>query len=673
MANLDLQSNPIQLDGLLAKIVEYMKDPNRTQQMQGLGGSVEKGLLNLFESDKAFDQNWQQAFADPKNPLQLTDAKALSKLTEMMMNGPMGMAPVGMAKVINKPAAQGLLDATAEQRTGVGKSKERVGTTGQYVGAPSGVNTPQKLQDINQAYIEDVLQGTPGRNWYGDSSNWINQVAPEKRSQAIADAIGVSSQGTGVDSNLGFAVKGINQFAQGSPVKTGRFPGNQSPLIEKALAGEQQHLGPKRQPFASNLSVAWNPEMANTPVHDIWQGRAFGYKTAKGKPWDAGFSPQQHSFMDDQMKVVQQQLNSQKAGGFNNWDPLNTQASAWTGAKIRAGDLLPEEAAMHYGNFSPKYQAMATHEQAPGAGTGHLENLLSAPFEERLAYQNFAPWVDSRGRDKLYGAGGLLTEPSTTMVGAYTPKGTGLLEINPGEVARPLVQQAGGKVLPGNAQMLDMVESSRAYVDAQNAGAWHKIIPDSQSKPGDRNSLHIPMESSPSPKQMKKLATLAEQNGMFAVDTGKGVNLINDPYSKIGAKRTGKQFQQDVRTDFGQQVTSITGQPGRPVKIETGYQDYESAWKDVGSGKATKQFLESLKQNEHFANNIEPALQEKALANFQRDAKIAKSSGGKVREDIQRARKILATKGIVGLTAALASGVVLADSARSVLDPQQLD
>lgn len=554
-------------------------------------------------------------------------------------------------------------------RKGVGKSKNRVGTTGQYVGAPQGIDSPQKLAAMRANYMKDVIEGIPGRNWYEDSSKWIGEVAPANREQAIADTIGVSSQGTGVDPNLGFAVKGVNQYAAGLPVETGRFPGNQSPLIQNALAGIQQHLGPKRQPFASNLSVDWNPAMAQHPVHDIWQGRAFGYKTPEGKPWDAGFSPQQHAFMDQQMVAVQDQLNKNKVGGFTDWNPLNTQAAAWTGAKIRSGDLASSEAAMHYGDFSPKYQAMATHEQAPGAGVGQIENLLSMPYEERLAFQNAVPWTDVRGRDKIYGAGGLLVEPSTKMVGAYTPKGTGLLEVNPGEVARPLVQQAGGSIIPSDAQMLNIGESSRAFIDAQNAGAWHKIIPDTQTTAGERNSLNIPLSGSPTPEQMAKLDQIAKQNGMFAVDTGKGVNLINDPYSPIGKARTGVTLSKDLKGNLGTELQNVIGSTGQRVKIETGYQDYENLWKEAGKGKATKQFLDTLNTNPYFAQSIEPALQQKALANMQRDAEFAKRTGGKVREDIQRAREIFAAKGIAGLTAALASGVVLAGPAREVLDP----
>ena len=374
---------------------------------------------------------------------------------------------IGEANV-NRAEGGGLLGAmlipgrVSKVRQGVGRSKERVGTTGQYVGAPAGIDTPEKLNQMYQDYISDVELGAGGRNWYNDSSEFVNDVSPEGMRQSVADITGITSQGTGVDSNLGFAIKGINQRAAGLPVATGRFPNNQSPLIEQALDNVRENLGAKRQPFADNLSVAWNPEMADTPVHDIWQGRSMGYtlpptaKYPEGKPWDAGFSPQQHAFMDESMLDIQDQLNTAKALGYDDWGPLSTQAAAWSGAKIRAGDITEADAAKHYGDFANKYAVNATYEQAPGANTGQLEGLLDMPFEDRLAFENAASWVTANGLDDLYSSGGLLAQPTNTMVGAYTPQATGILEINPGQVARPLVQQAGGEIIPSNAGLLDI-------------------------------------------------------------------------------------------------------------------------------------------------------------------------------------------------------------------------
>jgi hypothetical protein len=560
-------------------------------------------------------------------------------------------------------------------RKGSGRAKNRVGTTGQYVGAPAGVDSPQALAKIRKEYEEAAVTGAPGRDWYSDSSEWIEEVAAPGREQPVADALGITSAGTGVDTNLGFTVKGVNQMATGLPVDTGRFPNSMGPLLIETAAGNRSHLGPKRQPFADNLSVSWNPEMAHTPVHDIWDGRAWGYVGPNGKPWDAGFSPAQHSFMDDQAQFVIDRMNKNNAGGFNDWNGLNSQAAAWTGAKIKAGDLSPEDAAKHYGDFSTKYQASGTHEQIPGVGTGHLEGMADLPYADREAYTRSASWRNEKGQDRLYSDAGMLVEPTLDGVGAYTPS-SGVLEINPLEVARPLVTTADGAVRANEKQLLDIAESSRAYVDAQNAGAWNKVIPESQTKAGDRSSLLVPIEGGPSADQMGALSELAGNNGMFVIDNGDGVlRMANDVYSDIGAERTGTTLGKELKKGELKDGLDELGLEAERAKIELGYEDYEEAWQaGEGSEVATKQFLERLDENPEYAARIEGALMDKAAANLERDAAIAVEKGLATRQDIQTARKLLSEGGLQALRDAIGKGILPAALLGIVLNlPEQND
>ena len=56
------------------------------------------------EAARAAQALQNTAFANPQNPLQITDPRALQQLTDMIMAGPMGFAPAGITK-----ASSGLL------------------------------------------------------------------------------------------------------------------------------------------------------------------------------------------------------------------------------------------------------------------------------------------------------------------------------------------------------------------------------------------------------------------------------------------------------------------------------------------------------------------------------------------------------------------------------------
>lgn len=590
-----------------------------------------------------------------------------------------GLSAAGIIPGVG-PIAKGAGKA-AREAMGVGRARNRVGTTGKYVGAPAGVDTPQKLGAIRKRYKDLAELGDAGSDWYSGSSNWIDSVSNDANTarQINANALGITSQGTNVDSNLGFAIKGINQSAAGWPVRTGRFPDTASPKIESSIAGTSSEFGPKIDPFARNLSVGWNPEMALYPVHDIWQGRAFGFEGPGGKPWDQGFSPQQHAWMDDQTDAVIAQLA--KEGKAH--DPLTLQAAAWTGAKIDAGELVAEDAAKHYGDFSPKYQASSTYEQIPGQGTGHLEGIVGRPFGERQDYSNLANWTDSRGRDSLYSSAGMMTEPTIDNLGVFTPQGTGITEFNPANVARPLTQSgalnnrgAFGNVLGPDRQLLNTVEGTRAYIDAQNMGAWHRVVP--QGTAGEKTGLQIELGRPVTESELKDLNDLAVENGFFAIDYGDGVRFLNDTFTELGRSRGVKMLE--PRSRFGAtekrrleaDINQIVGDSNvTRQNIASDYIDFESnlAKSMEGSGAATEQLFEILDANPTIRDSIEADAMSKAQDNLVRDARYAEGNNLALRGDIQNARQILAEGGWDALREAYKRGEFVPAIIGAILAP----
>ena len=567
--------------------------------------------------------------------------------------------------------------APNRQDMGVNRATERNAKTGKYTGGPSHVSSPEQLQSMREEYIDSVTLGAEGAEWYDRSSDFIDRASGQTLDRGVvADSLAVTSAGSTVDTNLGHTIKAVNQDAMGTPIRSGRFPVAMSNTMQESFDGKKPFLGAKRGPFRDNLETSWSGADEFNAVHDIWQGRAFGYTDKNGKPWDAGFSPQQHAFMDDEIDSVVQYLNENKVGGRTDWNPKNTQAAAWTGIKIKFGDINAEDAAVTFADYMNKYAANATYEQIPGLGTGVLPGLDDMSWDARKAYTDTAKWTNEKGQDTIYEGGGLLTDRTNDMVGAYTPTG-GKLEINPGEVAKPYVQSTESILNPESVQALDMGENARAYVDAQNAGAWHRIIPSSQKNNpiGERNSLHIPMSQSPNANQMTEISRIADENGFFAVDTGEGINLIDAGAKEgsVGFERTGVSLGKELKGDLGQEIVNAMGVTAERVNIVSGFENYQDAWSaGSGSKKATIQFLESLSKNEKFASNIEPALRKKAAANLKRDAQFSQEYALPVREDIQTARKIFSEKGRAGLIKAIKSGAILPALAAMVVAPQAL-
>ena len=153
--------------GLLDSALGWMQDPNRTQQMQGVGRAIQSGLLNIEQSDKRFQNLFDKAFGDPKSPFKVTDKKALSQLTEMTQNGLLGMAEVGMFVGAGSKAFDKAMAFTASKLEKKGVSPQEIWKETGTVRGPDG-QWRQEISD-KEAFIkgnkpfEDVIMGAYDR------------------------------------------------------------------------------------------------------------------------------------------------------------------------------------------------------------------------------------------------------------------------------------------------------------------------------------------------------------------------------------------------------------------------------------------------------------------------------------------------------------------------------
>lgn len=356
------------------------------------------------------------------------------------------------------------------------------------VGAPLGVNTPADEALRRKEYANTMELGRASASWYDDSGKAILENVGDDPTKArrASEVFSITSSGTGVPANTGFAIKGMNQASYGDPVVTGRFPTAMGGQIEDLYRGDTAVTGKKRTPFADQLAIGggfYDPSITgqgHRGVHDIWDGEAWGYTDAEGRPIRRAFQDAEHDWMDRQMNtVLKNYVNDPDIQGL----PGRGQAATWTGAKIKAGDISPEDAAYSYADDISRLYAQGSREAVPGSNTGNLQGLLDAPFEQRKEYTDqFMPiFFDEAGRDRIALNNDMLVGPSFEGPGVYEG-------INPGRQAQyavgttrvevPNTKSTDPRVDPASRNLMLNNEAIFGLLGAQKGIAGNRFFTD---------------------------------------------------------------------------------------------------------------------------------------------------------------------------------------------------
>jgi len=523
---------------------------------------------------------------------------------------------------------------------------------GSYVGAPNWVKSPQALGRLRRQLDELAEEGVQGKDWYerAEAGN-LELAGPYRDRTALLSAEeGLWSPQATPDVNLGTALLGHNAYELGAPLDKVRTPRQAQAYNTARDAGALPDLGPKTGIYGEHLDPF--VETPITGVNDVWHGRAFGYDTDK-------ISPQAHAFMDAETLLAAERLNARQAGTFTDWDGRGTQAAIWVrmkGADLAekrfGGDLQRgmEEAQKTYPDYFSKYAYNATHEAAPGRGTGHLPGLLDAPWEVREAYTDAVPWTTQSGHDVMYDD--WWQQRSRDATGYY------MGETNPVRVSLPMAPRGAGvtTIDPMSLQSIRATESLRSLLDAQNATGGHRVVTDMPA--GRQTSAFSSLDAAVDPDLFDEAA--AEVTTHFPIDIGRGVTWMPMDDAATSSRDVLRSTAEGGELD---KAAEVLGSPGAArAGIDSHYVPLlELVGSEQGTGVATQAMLDEIdKAVEMGAVNLPERLsaepiRRRALGLLERDATWGPQFGGD-RLDMENLRTLFGEGGLAEVRAGLLRG-----------------
>jgi spore germination cell wall hydrolase CwlJ-like protein len=611
------------------------------------------------------------------------------------------MSPaLAMAGMVPKaPPTRGMMsipnlrDLSRDDAIAVARSEPHLiqDASGQYVGAPRGMKTPEQIQAMRDAFDKDVAAGAEGGDWYDRARVFNREISGDDlyRQRLAANEQALWSAQANPDTNLGFALNARTDY-EGGMFKDQYRTGQQARSYEearramdlaKSVEAEKGMMGHNKGPSLTDMAVPvsglsrlgkktgiygqhLDPTVppATTGTNDIWHARAFGFNQPDKPMFSRALTEQEHRFLDYETMLAVDRANAAKLAGRSDWTGAEIQAAPWVAGKGRAlaerGNKPLEEgiaeAAKTYPDVAPKYTVSTPVEQIPGASTGLMPNLVNASDAEKAAFSKLAGWKDQAGRDKLWSELGMNTRQTNDALGMYR-NSAGNPEFNPVEVGRPMtgynLNKAGNPVVnETGAAGFSMGQAARGLVDFQEGTPWNKFI--THGAGPDKTSILINMGRNPTRSELEALDAIANKNGMMMTNTEGGVGFIN-----FKGNQTTTTMGKELRAGLEKEIKAVV--PNAEVNRARHQGEYfdladegRISKANEGKGLSTKYMFDTLadlrSKAPDFYNRIldSKSISEKARANLDR---LMASGGSGQRRDYELMLKIIGEDGLRGL------------------------
>lgn len=332
---------------LLDSALGWMQDPRRTQQLQGLGKSIQQGLLNIEQSDKRYQDLYDKAFGDPKSPFKVTDKKALSQLTEMTQGGLLGMAEVGMFVGAGSKAFDKAMAFAATKMEKKGATPQEIWKETGTVRGPDGL-WRQEISD-KESFVkgtkpfENVIMGAydrgvlkTGNQLYKTNVEDVMYHNPLKEAYPELMEIETQMMRKNSDARGSLSVGGENQVMQ----VRGDLPANEA---RSTMLHELQHAIQEKEGFGVGGNVNTMARLKSTVMDKI--GELNSQMGSYSKAMDASTDPAEKALLRQQYDAAMEERMNLVP--FAQLDPKDAYRALIGEAEARLTqtrrDLTPEQ------------------------------------------------------------------------------------------------------------------------------------------------------------------------------------------------------------------------------------------------------------------------------------------------------------------------------------------
>jgi hypothetical protein len=518
-----------------------------------------------------------------------------------------GVLPQVIANTANKQPSMAVTDPKVVDTALSKLAHKRVGTTGQYIGAPQGMNTPQKLGSLRTKIKDLAMGGKDGRFWYERSGkNILDAVGGDvNEADKIIQAIAITSPGTQVKTNFDFAIQAYSQYKAGNPIRTGRFPEAMSERLEKIFAGEDWG-GRKTDDFYNNLMIHIDPSRTGPVTGDIWMLRAFGYKGDMP-------SEQQYKFITRETQKIADELG---------WEPHQVQASIWVATKARDEGIDISKAGFNYSDALNDNLGQISWESIPGATGNHMKEMFTAPYNVQVDFHvdTSKAILDENGSDIIAKKLGILSPGDFEAPGYFEGK------VSPGtqtEFFAPKEYKGSkyGKIDPSTEQLINAYAITRGILLKQDGVGWHRPWFNPAKK--DANGIQLDIGRQFSEGETKQLAEILKElsgHGEYNPISSKvGVRILNFDYLEFDNKEFTKLVQNAInKLELDDDVVvksglfnSQNGYVGNDWSVNKNGEEYTNAISGEGQSNLLRKVRDIIREIQPRIDDIDKDYSEK--------------------------------------------------------------